>query len=138
MMSHRQHGSATLELALLTPILVGFVLLMVALGRMAQTRADVDAAARDAARAASLERSPDAARDAAAGAANASLRSGSVGCRSLNVEVDLSRFVPGGTVAAVVRCSVDLGDVSLLRLPGSRLVQARFVSPIDLYRETMP
>ena len=131
----REEGSATLELALLTPVLLAFLLLMVAMGRFAGTRADVDAAARDAARAASAARSAPRARAVAEDAASATLRAGGVDCRSLTVDVELAKFAPGGTVAARVSCSVDLTDVSLLRLPGSRILTARFVSPVDVYRE---
>lgn len=130
-----EEGSATLELALLTPVLLAFLLLMVALGRFAGTRADVDAAARDAARAASASRSAPRARAAAEEAASATLRAGGLDCRSLAVDVDLARFAPGGSVAARVSCSVDLTDVSLLRLPGSRTLSARFVSSVDVFRE---
>lgn len=130
-----EHGGATVELTLLTPLLLVFLLLIVALGRFANTRADVDAAARDAARAASFARNTGSAQADAQTAAAATLREGGVDCRSMTVSVDYTNFRPGGTVAVDVSCSVDLADVSLLRLPGTKTMAARFVSVIDLYRE---
>ncbi len=40
-------GSSTVELVLLTPLLVLFMVFVVALGRLASARAEVDGAARD-------------------------------------------------------------------------------------------
>lgn len=131
-----ERGSSAVELTLVTPPLLLFLLLMVALGRFANTRADVDAAARDAARAASFARNTDAAQVDAQTAAAATLEQGGVDCRSMTVMVDVTNFTPGGTVAVNVACNVELADVSLLRLPGTKTLAARFVSVIDLYRET--
>ncbi len=54
----RERGSAAVELVLATPVLVALMLLAVAGGRLASARGEVDAAARDAARAASIGRTP--------------------------------------------------------------------------------
>ncbi|MEW6473546.1 MAG: TadE/TadG family type IV pilus assembly protein [Actinomycetota bacterium] len=133
-----QRGSASTELALLTPALVAVLLLMVAFGRMARGRADVDSAARDAARAASLARSPDGAQVLAEQAAAATLTTEGLSCRHFQVVVDLADFRPGGLVAADVSCAVDLADLTLLRLPGSKMLTARSVSVVDRFRETAP
>lgn len=127
-------GSAAVELTLLTPLLLMFLLLVVALGRMATARADVDGAARDAARAASIARDPVSAQQSSKEAAATTLAERGVTCRSLEVTVDTSAFLPGGWVAANVTCSVDLADLALLRLPGAKAVHARFVAPIDTLR----
>ena len=66
-------GSAAVELTLLTPLFVLFLLLVVAAGRMATARADVDGAARDAARAASDARDAASADRASREAASATL-----------------------------------------------------------------
>lgn len=124
-------GSAAVELTLLAPLLVLFLLLVVALGRMATARADVDGAAHDAARAASVARDPARAEQSSRQAAAATLADRGVTCRRLDVVVDISAFRPGGWVAADVTCSVDLADLSLLRLPGTKAVHARFVEPVD-------
>lgn len=131
-----ERGSAAVELVLITPVLVLLMLLAVGAGRVAQARADVDAAARDAARAGSLARGPDSARDAGRTAAAARLREGGVTCRSLDVSLDTGSFRPGGLVAATVTCAVDLGDLASLRVPAYRTVSSTFSEPVDTFRAT--
>lgn len=72
-MRRDEGGSATVELVIWVPVLVSLLLFVVALGRLANARAKVDAAARDGARAASLVRSPSEAASAAEAAARASM-----------------------------------------------------------------
>lgn len=129
-----QRGAATLEMVLLTPVLLLLLLFVVLGGRLAQARADVDAAARDAARAASIARSPAAARSDGAAAATSHLADRGVSCRALDVSIDAGAFAPGGTVTAVVACTVDLGDLTGLRVPLSRSVSSSFSEAVDLYR----
>ena len=129
-----ERGSATAELVLLTPLVVGLLLMIVAFGRFAEARSEVDEAARDAARAASIARSTTSARSAAEQAAAATLEAGGVSCRTMTVDLDLADFRPGGNVAAHIACDTDLADVSLLRLPGSKTFSATGVSVIDTYR----
>jgi Flp pilus assembly protein TadG len=123
------------ELTLLTPLLVALLLFIVVVGRFAEARFEVDDAARDAARAASLGRSPDEARSMAEQAAAATLDAGGVACRAMTVDVDLSDFRPGGNVAADVACVVDLADVGLIRLPGAKTLAASSVAVVDIFRE---
>jgi Flp pilus assembly protein TadG len=132
--SPNDRGSASVELVLVTPVLLVLLLLVVALGRLADARAQVDGAARDAARAASIARGPDSARSQAEAAAGARLVEGGVTCRGLDVEVDLGRFRAGGTVSATVTCDVDFGDLTLLGVPGSRAVAATSAEVVDVYR----
>lgn len=129
-------GAATTELVLLTPVLIIMLLFVVALGRIASTRQDVDAAARDAARAAANARSPAAARADGTAAAEASLTEQGITCRNLTVTVDTAVFRAGGTVTAAVSCTVDLADLTSLSIPASRTITATFTAPIDLYRGT--
>jgi Flp pilus assembly protein TadG len=129
-----ERGSATTELVLLTPLVVGLLLMIVAFGRFTEARSEVDEAARDAARAASIARSTTSARTAAEQAAAATLQAGGVSCRTMTVDLDLADFRPGGNVAARIACVTDLADVSLLRLPGSKTFSAIGVSVIDTYR----
>jgi hypothetical protein len=126
----------SLELVLVTPVLLLLLMLVVLGGRYAQARADVDAAARDAARAASNARAVFGAEVAGRDAARSSLREGGVTCRRLDVVVDAAAFVPGGLVTATVSCTVDLGDLAGLRVPGSRLFSSTFSEPVDVYRGT--
>lgn len=129
-----ESGSMSVELVLLTPVLLALVLLVVAGGRLAQARSDVDGAARDAARAASMARDSVTAAAAGTDAARATLHEGHVSCRHLEVDVDTAAFAAGGTVTASVSCTVELGDLTGLALPGTRLVSAKFTEAVDTYR----
>jgi Flp pilus assembly protein TadG len=127
-------GSASLELVLLTPLLLVLLLLIVQGGRYAQARSDVDSAARDAARAGSLERSPAAAADAAEEAAERLLADRHVVCADLEVDLGDTDFRPGGTVEVTVSCAVDLSDLTGLGLPSSVTFDSTFSEPVDVYR----
>ncbi|MFN0284864.1 MAG: TadE/TadG family type IV pilus assembly protein, partial [Kineosporiaceae bacterium] len=72
----RERGSMAVEVVILTPVLVAFILLVVAFGRYVTARGDVEAVARDAVRAASLERTAGQARAAANAAVAAGLGRG--------------------------------------------------------------
>ncbi len=134
--ARHERGSAAVELVLLTPALVAMLLLVVMGGRYAQARADVDAAARDAARAGSIARGADSAAADGESAARARIREGDVTCRTLGFVLDTTDFRAGGSVTATVTCTVDLSDLSGLRLPTSKTFTASFTEPIDLYRGT--
>jgi Flp pilus assembly protein TadG len=118
----------------MTPILVVVLLFVVALGRVASSRAEVDAAARDAARAAANARSSNDAAIEGEGAAAATLRDRGVTCRSMTVLVDATAFRAGGSVMATVSCTVALKDLVGLSLPSARTITASFTAPIDRYR----
>ena len=133
-----ERGSATLELVLLTPLLLLMLLFVVFLGRLGEARNDVDRAARDAARAASIARTPLDADAAGRAAAADTLQSGGVSCRQMEVAVDTSRFAAGGDVAATVSCTVDLADMAELTVPGSQTMTASFTEPIDTFRGAQP
>jgi Flp pilus assembly protein TadG len=131
-------GSATLELVLATPLLIMLLLLAVAFGRLATARANIDGAARAAARAASISRDPASAARAAHQATSATLGERRIICRQLTVTVETHQFAAGGRVAVDVTCTVDLADLTLLRLPGARTLHTRFVEPLDVFRGTTP
>lgn len=131
-------GSASLELVLLTPVLLVLLLLVVAGGRLALARERVDAAARDAARSGTIARTAVDARADAIAAAQARLDDEGVSCRNLDVVVDTAAFAPGGHVAATVTCTVDLDDLTLLGVPGTRTVTATAVETVDRFRGTSP
>lgn len=127
----QERAAATIEVALLVPVIVGLLLFTVAGARLIDTRGDIDGAARDAARAASLQPSPDAARAAAEESVRANLGDRDRPCAPSGVHVDLSRFGPGGTVAVEVTCGVALDDLAFPGLPGKKILTSRFVAPID-------
>ncbi|MEU9127193.1 TadE/TadG family type IV pilus assembly protein [Kitasatospora sp. NPDC048540] len=128
------------EVALLAPVLVAFVVFVVAAGRVQTTGGVVDAAARAAARAASLSRDDEGARTAAAEAAAAVLDQQQVRCT-----VDRDHLLGYGTlhtgtgdvrtVTAKVSCAVPLGDLMNFHgAPGKTTITGEFTSVIDRYR----
>jgi Flp pilus assembly protein TadG len=131
-------GSAAAELVLITPLLIVIMLLIVAAGRLVDARLQVDSAAMQAARAASLARDPGAAAAQAEATAQAALASEHVTCDPLAVSPDTSAFRPGGQVTVQVTCTVSLAGLALLHVPGSQTLTAQFTSPIDVYRGAGP
>jgi hypothetical protein len=133
----RQRGSAPLELAVLAPVLLAVVGLVIAAGRTSMAQSAIDAAARDAARQASIALTPQGAQAAGLVSARAELRADGLDCDPV-VHVDTAGFdVPPGqpsSVGATVRCTVSLSDLALPGLPGHRTLSATFSSPLDVYR----
>src|SRR5437764_1214235 len=130
---NRQRGSAALEITLVTPLLVLILLFVIGLGRLASARGEVDGAARDAARAASITRNPTAAIAAARDAAEATLADRRVTCHHVHVSTDTSAFQPGGSVTVDVACDVDLADVAPAGF-GTRTLHGHAIAVVDSYR----
>ena len=83
--SHGQRGSLTVELVVLTPVIVLFVLLALGFGRFELAREQVVAAARAAAEAASVVPSAGDAQSAALTAATPIVANQAHSCTQLNV-----------------------------------------------------
>lgn len=131
-----ERGSASVELVLLTPVLVGMLCLVAAFGRVQNAHADIDAAARDAARAASIERTPMAARLAGERAAVAGLNAEGYRCDPLVVAVDTAGFAAGATVNVTAACTLRLSEVTGMGIPAAATLTARFSEPVDRFRGT--
>lgn len=130
--SRDQQGSVAVEFVLMVPILVMFTLLVIAGGRLVSVRADVEAAARDAARAASYERSaPDAGR--AAQTTVAAQLDPFWSCRPASTS---SGFDSGGVVEVTITCAVPMDDLGLIGLGGTIDVEVTGAAPLDTYRRT--
>ncbi|MEV2272898.1 TadE/TadG family type IV pilus assembly protein [Nonomuraea africana] len=129
-----ERGSATAELILLTLLLFVLALFAVAAGRLVTARLEVNNAAHQAARAASIARTPAAAGAAARSAADGALAAKRVTCASRQVNVGLGSFRPGGSVTVTVTCRVKLSDVALVHIPGNTALSSSFVAPIDYWR----
>lgn len=136
---HAQRGSVTLELAILGPALLALLGLVIAAGRITTTGGAIEAAARDAARQASIARDPATAATSARAAATAALTQQNLHCASLTVRVDTGGFAtPIGAPAQVtarITCVVALSDLAVPGMPGSKTLRAQFASPLDRYRE---
>jgi Flp pilus assembly protein TadG len=134
-----ERGSAAVEAALGVPAFVLFVGLIIFGGRTATTHSAVESAAADAARTASIARTAAAAKSDANSAAQSSLANQDIHCLSVIVTVDVSDFAKSvgqaGSVSATVECRLDLGDLSVPGVPGSRVIKATSTSPLDTFRE---
>ena len=135
---HTDSGSAALELVVLAPVLLALLALVIAAGRTSIAQGSVDAAARDAARQASIALNPYAAQAAGQASARAALRQDGLSCTPV-ITIDTSGFAtapgqPAPPVSATVTCTVPLADLYLAGLPGVRTMTATFSSPLDLYR----
>ena len=127
-------GSATIELVLLAVPLAAITSMAAYFGRVSVAESQVSAAARDAARAASLTRSPAEARRAAHDAARVTLAGQSITCAQLAVITDLRRWRPGGLVAVTVTCTTSLRGLGLAGAPGTIRVRATEAAPLDRNR----
>lgn len=134
-----ERGSAAIEAAIGLPAFILFVGLIIAGGRLALAEQALQSAAADAARTASIARSAGDADISAGREAETSLNNQKLDCRSIQVVVDTSGFrVPTGQPADVtvtLSCRVDLADLLVPGVPGSRVIQASMTSPIDTWRE---
>ena len=132
-------GSESVELAILLPIGLLLVAMLVVGARIALAGDRISGVAGIAARDASLARSAVAAQQMATDTATAALTSQGLHCIDVQVRVDTSGFsAPPGTSASVtvaVSCTVDLSDLGVAGLPGSRTLHDMATSPLDPARD---
>ncbi|WP_136313469.1 TadE/TadG family type IV pilus assembly protein [Actinomyces procaprae] len=127
-----ERGTMSVEMVVIAPALLMIVMLVVAAGRWVSAEGMTQAAARDAARAASMERSAG----MAASAAAASLAAADTANAECSSATDVSDFSRGGTVKVTVSCRVRLADLGLVFLPGTTTVTSTSISPVDTWRGT--
>lgn len=135
----RDRGAAdALGLVLVAPVAIGLAVLVVALGRDVDARAQVRSAAAAGAQAAALERSGPAAERAARRVIDLMLVDEDA-CPEPDVEVDFPSE-PGpdsgiafGTVEVTVRCVVSNRGLELVRPDGS-IEAFRAVATVDVFR----
>ena len=128
-------GFSTLELVIVTPFLLAFVLLIVGFGRVTHGRQLVEQAAAEAARAAALDTTPGQAQSDARTEAADTLSQSGVSCQSVQTSVDTSAFQAGGQVSVTVTCVASLADLTVVGFPGHKTLTATSVSPLDQYRQ---
>ncbi|MBM0231623.1 pilus assembly protein [Micromonospora sp. STR1_7] len=147
-----ERGSVSIEVAVLAPAFIALMVLAGVAGRSAVATEAVEAAAHDAARAASISRTSDAAEDAALEAARKQLDwhglacanelaptlSGSVAGEDVSFDKAFSSSVGAdATVTVRISCLVSFKDIFLDVAPGmptENEVSAEFTSPLDRYR----
>jgi len=130
-------GQALVEAALVLPLLLFLAFGVVAVGRVTQAQMGVSAVAREAARAAALGDSPDAAVQQALTRGEEVARGYHLNDGSLQLAVDLGGFHRGSDVRASARYTVALDDLPLLgglHVP----VNSTHVERIDFYRSRWP
>jgi Flp pilus assembly protein TadG len=147
-----ERGSVSIEVAVLAPAFIALMVLAGVAGRSAVAAEAIDAAAHDAARAASISRNPTDAREQARNAAQQQLDwrglscsgapilrfSGRVGNNDTGFDnAYRSALGQNATVTVTVECRVSFRDLRLNAVPGmpsENRIQASFTSPLDRYR----
>nr|NLD41773.1 pilus assembly protein [Actinomycetales bacterium] len=135
----RERGSASLELAILTPVLLIIFGMMIAAGRVAIADGTIQQVAGDAARAASLSRTAADAQGAAESLVTSVVGANGLPCTPV-VSTNTTEFsnAPGtpGYVTVEVSCTVTLSDLAVPGLPGSVTLTGTGRSVLDTYRAT--
>jgi Flp pilus assembly protein TadG len=116
---------------ILAPIMILFILVLVGFGQLVDGRGAVDSAARDAARAGSIQKDSGVAMAEARRAAEADLAD----VCSSSVTVSASGFVKGGLFTVDVSCQIR--GLSMLGLNIPTTLKGHSVSPIDPFRRTV-
>ena len=132
-------GSESVELAILLPVGLLVVAMLVVGGRIALAGDRISGVAGIAARDASLARSAAVAQQIATDTATTALTSQGLHCIDVQVSVDTSGFTtsPGTSawVTVAVSCTVNLSDIGVAGLPGSRTLTDSATSPLDPARD---
>lgn len=135
-----ERGSIGLELALIAPVLFVLAGFVIGIGRIAEADSRVEAAARDAARAASLADGSAAAARAADVAGRATLLIDGLTCRQSDQDVSVMSYIDDGPgplvdrVTVQVACTASLKDIAVPGLPGTTTLEAEFSAPLDPFR----
>jgi Flp pilus assembly protein TadG len=124
-------GSIAVETAILVPPLVALMALVVVVGRVGNSKLDLDAAAQSAARTISIARSPEATVPEAEAVARSTLRVGSATCRAWTFETTLTTT----DVTVEISCVVDLSAASMVPVPGSRTFATSATEVLDRFKE---
>ena len=134
-----ERGSAAVEITLVAPVLVLFVLVIIFGGRLVQARHAGQSGPFDAAPAASLAPALPDARGPPAGLPATPLPNQTLPCATTQVVPDLTGFTkPVGTPATVtvrVVCEVPVADLGLPGIGGTVTVEETATSALDEFRE---
>lgn len=133
-------GIVSVEIALLAIGLLGGMHMLFFTGRLSDARGWVQDTASEAARLASqAQDGTDAQKRVADFLKSRTPKSNTAGnakeaCSNPRATVDASAFGRGGSVSVKVRCSVQLADLALVRIPGSLTLEAEAAEVIDVLR----
>ncbi|MCX4665205.1 pilus assembly protein [Streptomyces sp. NBC_01381] len=125
-------GLSTIEVVILAPVMILFILLLVAFGQLVDGRGAVDGAARDAARAGSIQKDRGTAMAEARAAAEADLEDTCIG--PIGVTQTSTGFKSGTFFTVEVSCRVR--GLGMLGLDMETTLKASFSSSLDPYRRS--
>ncbi|WP_432081096.1 TadE/TadG family type IV pilus assembly protein [Streptomyces sp. WAC 04229] len=125
-------GLSTIEVVILAPVMILFILVLVAFGQLVDGRGALDGAARDAARAGSIQKDHGTAIAEARKAAESNLTDVCSG--PVSVVQKSAGFEPDTLFTVEVSCEVRGLDSIGLNVPTT--LSATFSSPLDPYRRT--
>jgi Flp pilus assembly protein TadG len=138
---------SSIEVVLLAPLVIGFIMVLVCFGILVDARGTVEGAAADAARAGSLRDNPSAADGDAVAAVKADLGSAtsdgtcSGGWKLSEINPSSGKpttnppFAPGDDYVVLLTCKVALGGLNWFDL-GTQSISVQAASPLDTYRTT--
>jgi Flp pilus assembly protein TadG len=141
-----ESGMSSIEVVLLAPLVIGFIMVLVCFGVLVDARGTVEGAAADAARAGSLQNDPDTALADAKAAAQADLGTspgatctGGWVLTEINPNTGLATrnppFEPGDNYIVRITCTVSLSGLNWFNL-GKQSIAIESASPLDTYRTT--
>ncbi|WP_030145344.1 TadE/TadG family type IV pilus assembly protein [Streptomyces violaceorubidus] len=125
-------GLSTIEVVILAPVMILFILVLVAFGQLVDGRGALDGAARDAARAGSIQKDHGRAIAEAKKAAEANLADVCSG--PVSVVQKSAGFEPDTLFTVEVSCEVR--GLASIGLDIPTTLSATFSSPLDPYRRT--
>ncbi|MGW5654036.1 TadE/TadG family type IV pilus assembly protein [Streptomyces humi] len=123
-------GLSTVEVVILAPVMILFILVLVAFGQLVDGRGAIDGAARDAARAGSIQKDHATAMSEARKAADADLSDVCSG--PVSVVQTSQGFEPDSIFTVEVSCEVR--GLAMLGLDIPTTLTASFSSPLDPFR----
>lgn len=131
----QESGMSLVGVLILFPALVMSLELIILGGRVAAARADVQSAAREAARQASLANDFGTASSRADTVSSGALQGKGFQCQTHNTSLAGTDFVAGGVVKVEVRCTVRFSDLDALNIfPGTTVISRVALEPIDKFR----
>lgn len=127
-------GSAVLEMVALLPLYMAFVMAVVVVGKYNNSAANIEAAARSAARTITLAEDP---RSQAAVTAAEGQLDDIIGTTAFCSDVTLDPTYTGDPlmVTVTIECTVDLAQATFLGIPGSPKITATSTEIVDPFRE---
>jgi Flp pilus assembly protein TadG len=136
-------GMSAVEVVILAPLVIGFIMFLVALGVLVDARGSIQGAARDAARMGSLQRDPGSAEQAAQQAAAADGMDGTCTDGWTVSEIDpntgnqSNAFDPGELYTVQIVCNVNLRSLDWFSF-GTKTFVINATAPLDYFRRSTP